>query len=276
MEGRDEVVVLLARLVVLQGLALQGRLGQRQGDGAVRGGPPGHERGRRLEVVEGRSRIAVGGADHVVERLGLRLDREPAQAAPGVAERPTEDLRKLLLGEGPQDHDAGAGQKRRDDFEGRVFRRGADQRDEAALHVGQEGVLLGLVEPVDLVDKQDRSPARPLQLDPGFFDDAPDLLDSGENRRKGGEMGLRLAGDDAGKGGLPGAGRPPEDHGKEAVLLDGLAQQPSLFQDVGLTHIFLEGFRPHPVRQGAGIFQSLIGGVHSLHETLKRTEGKRV
>ena len=96
----------------------------------------------------------------------------------------------------------------------------------AALHVGQEGVLLGLVEAVDLVDKEDRSPARPLELHPGLLDDAPDLLDTGENRRKGDEVGLRLAGDDAGKRGLPGAGRPPEDHGKEAVLLDGLAQQP--------------------------------------------------
>ena len=135
--------------------------------------------------------------------------------------------------------------------------------------MGQEGVLLGLVEAVDLVDEEDRSPARPLELLPGLFDDLPDLLDPGEHRRKGDEVGLRLAGDDLGQGGLAGARRPPEDHGKEAVLLDGLAQQPSLFQDVGLTHIFLEGFRPHPVRQGAGIFQSLIGGVHSLREILK-------
>ncbi len=46
--------------------------------------------------------------------------------------------------------------------------------------MGQEGVLLGLVEPVDLVDKENRSPPGLFELGPGFLDDAPDLLDAGE------------------------------------------------------------------------------------------------
>jgi hypothetical protein len=38
---------------------------------------------------------------------------------------------------------------------------------------------------------------------------------------------------------------------------------------VGLAHVFLQRLRPHAVCQGAGVIHSLIGGVHSLHETLK-------
>ena len=38
------------------------------------------------------------------------------------------------------------------------MRRRADQTDHAALHIRQQHVLLRLVEPVDLVDEQDRLP----------------------------------------------------------------------------------------------------------------------
>src|SRR5262249_4064378 len=50
----------------------------------------------------------------------------------------------------------GAGQQRRVDLEVRVLRGGADQDQHALLDPRQEGVLLGPVEAVDLVEEEDR------------------------------------------------------------------------------------------------------------------------
>jgi hypothetical protein len=80
--------------------------------------------------------------------------------------------------------DAAAGEQRGVDFEGGVFGGGADEADAAALDVGQEGVLLGLVEAMDLVDEEDGARA----VGGGLFGvdhDLLDLLDAGED---GGEL----------------------------------------------------------------------------------------
>ena len=61
----------------------------------------------------------------------------------------------LRLGERLEDVDAAAREQRGDEFEGRILGGGADQADVAALDVGQEGVLLRLVEAMDLVDEDD-------------------------------------------------------------------------------------------------------------------------
>ena len=51
---------------------------------------------------------------------------------------------------------AGAGQESGVEFEGRVFRRRADEDDRAVFHDGQETVLLRAVEAMDLVDEEQR------------------------------------------------------------------------------------------------------------------------
>ncbi|MET8772118.1 hypothetical protein [Streptomyces sp. NPDC004658] len=53
-----------------------------------------------------------------------------------------------------EDEDLGAGEEGAVEFEARVLRGGADQGDRAVLDVGEEAVLLGAVEAVDLVDEQ--------------------------------------------------------------------------------------------------------------------------
>ena len=56
---------------------------------------------------------------------------------------------------GVQGVDAAAGEQGGDDLEGRIFGGRADEADGAVLDVGQEGVLLGFVEAMDLVDEED-------------------------------------------------------------------------------------------------------------------------
>ena len=71
-----------------------------------------------------------------------------------VRQRRFDDLADLLVGQGLQCHQNGAGQQRGNDAEGRVLRRGGHEDDGPVLDTGQQGVLLRLREPVDLVEEE--------------------------------------------------------------------------------------------------------------------------
>ena len=103
-----------------------------------------------------------------------------------------EEGEDFVFGEGVEGVDAAAGEQRGDDFEGGVLGGGSDEADRAVLDVGQEGVLLGLVEAVDLIDEEDGAGAESRRFF-GVDHDLLDLLDAGED---GGEL------DEAGAGAL--------------------------------------------------------------------------
>ena len=71
------------------------------------------------------------------------------------------------------------GDQRRIDFIKRIFSRGADQQDRSILHGRQQGILLGLVKAVDLVDKKNRLLAIQFEAIGGRGDDPPDVGDPG-------------------------------------------------------------------------------------------------
>jgi hypothetical protein len=102
----------------------------------------------------------------------------------GSVEGAVQQRRDLLFGELLEDVDAAAGEQRADDFEGGIFGGGADEADGAALDIGQEGVLLGLVEAMDFVDEEDGAGAHLRGLFAGLHD-LLDLLDAAED---GGEF----------------------------------------------------------------------------------------
>ena len=70
-----------------------------------------------------------------------------------------------------------AGQQRPVDLEGGVLRGGADEDDAAVLHKGEEGVLLGLVEAVDLVHEHN-GPLAKAAVVRRLLHHRPDLLDA--------------------------------------------------------------------------------------------------
>ena len=65
------------------------------------------------------------------------------------------------------------------------------------LHRGQEGVLLRLVEAVDLVEEENRAPVVGTQTVARLGDDAPDVGDRGRDSRELLEVGARDRCDDA-------------------------------------------------------------------------------
>src|ERR1035441_3749881 len=142
-QRRDQVVVLFARFVVEQHLALDGVLHGRFGKFVRRrSGYGGFQR------VVGGARIAAGVDGDLLQQGGRRGDFQFAQTAFAIGQSALQQLHDLLGRERAQRIHTRARQQRRNHFERRVLRSGADQDDIAALDIREKCVLLRLVEAV--------------------------------------------------------------------------------------------------------------------------------
>ena len=74
---------------------------------------------------------------------------------PSVSRAPIEEGAQCVTVQGFETEQGGSAEKRAVDLEERVLGRGAHQGEGAVLDTGEKGVLLGLGEPVDLVEQQD-------------------------------------------------------------------------------------------------------------------------
>ena len=139
---------------------------------------------RALEDVERGPCVAAGEPDEVLERVvgegdaAVRTER-PGQPALLVIERPPDDDRDLVVGQRLEAPDAHPRQEGGVDLEVRVLGRRPDQRDRPVLDVRQQGVLLGLVEAMDLVEEEDGPRARAARAAP-----APRRSSPGRRRRR--------------------------------------------------------------------------------------------
>ena len=174
------------------------------------------------------------------------------QAALGVVESAVDDRGHVTGVERLEDDDPAPRQQGRVHLERRILGRGPDQTHGAILDCAQEGVLLGLVEAMDLVDEEDRACTASLAL-PGLVDGGTHLTDAGKHRRERDEFRSMLAGDQAREGRLAAARWPPEDQRRQLGARPGerQAQERLLADDIGLTDKLGEGTRPHALGQGA-------------------------
>lgn len=211
--------------------------------------PVPDEGGRRLQVIERRPRIPVGRSNDVPQGLFVDFELQFAEPLFPVADGPPENGLEFLLRVGFQNHHPCTRQQGCDDLEGGVFRRCADEGDETAFDVREKGVLLSLVETVDLVDEQDGSSTVEFPLGPRFLDDGSDLFEAGKNGGEGLEMRPGLPGHDPGQGGFPRPRGTPEDDGEQAVLLYGASEEAVRAEEMRLPHEVRECPRPHPFRQ---------------------------
>ncbi len=206
---------------------------------------------RALEYVEGGPRIAAGEVDQVPERVVGEGDAaarsELAGQSPlGVLDRPPDDgpdivVRERLEAPDPHPREEGAVH-----LEVRVLRRRPDEGDRAVLDVGEEGVLLGLVEAMDLVEEEDGPGAVQSRSLLGAGDDRPDVGDSAHDRRQRLEVGPDRGGEEAGEARLAGPRRTPQEDRGEVAPLHGAAQRSALTDEVLLTDELVEGPWPHP------------------------------
>ena len=188
--------MLVSRLVVQEGALLEGLFEGGEGDSSravgvrLRGGDG------QLQAVEGDAGIAIRHGYEVAHGLGRQLRSQGPQASVGVAQCALRDEAQLVVLKLPKREDAGAGEERGDDFEGGVLRGGADEDDRAVLDVGQDDILLGLVEAVDLVDEEDGALAVHGAPLPGGLGDATEVGHAGGDGGDGLEVGAGEASDE--------------------------------------------------------------------------------
>ena len=220
-------------------------VGGGQGDGHLQGGErgPGVASGHVHQVGEG---VVLDGRALDVERpadqhgqvvLRERLDPEHHRPA---------DERGVHLEEG-------------------ILGRGPDEGEDALLDRGQQRVLLGLVEAVDLVEEQDRAAVVVGQPGPRLGDDLAHVPHACGHRGQGHELPVGLGGHDPGQRGLAGPGRPPQDDRRQPVGLDQRPQRRPVPDQVALPDHVLQRAGPHPRRQGRlpgqPLLQRSLGGI---------------
>jgi hypothetical protein len=84
----------------------------------------------------------------------------------------------VVFGEGGELEDLAAADQRGVDGEEGVFGGCADEEDQAVFHVGEQDVLLGAVEAVDLVEEEDGALAVEAEAFLGGVEDGADFLDA--------------------------------------------------------------------------------------------------
>ena len=246
-EGGNQVVVFLPVLVIQQRPAVhalgQDLLVHAQHRALVH---PAVQH-RHLQRIQRRSGVSVGEPGNRPQIL-LPDGKLHISIALGAFQGMMKKLQKIVLLQSFQDEDLAPGQKSGIDLKGRILRSRPHQNDASLFHKGQEGVLLGLVEPVNLVRKeQGPNPHPPVLL--RLVHDLLHFLDAACHRAEFHKFRPGLPGDNPGQGRLAHAGRPPENHGRNLILLNQLAQDFPRPHQVLLPHIFLQGLRPQAAGQ---------------------------
>ena len=169
-------------------------------------------------LIDARTQLSEPSRNHLLELVVLQL-LEPEHAA--------------------------SRQQRSDDLEGWVFSRRADQGDRAVFDVRQDGVLLRLVEAVDLVDEQDRAQSSP-PVHLGLGHDLAQVGDAGRHRRHRHHPRASFRGQKAGQGGLSAPWRTPKN---DAWKVPRAGQLPQNLDHRALANQVLKPLRAQPGRE---------------------------
>ena len=237
-EGRDDVVVHLAVLVVGGGILLQ-PFGD---DGVVDDNLLVFAHGLRDEVddVEQFAGIASRIAE---EGVGLaRLDIAIFQIGI-LMDSPVEQLLQVLDFERFEYIYLAARKQRTYDLERGILGCGPDERDRAIFDGSQKGVLLRFAEPVDFVDEENRAH---LGEDVGLaaVEYLAYLLDPRLYGAEGEERRLQLLRYDVGQRGFAHPRRPPKNEGRDSARVNHAAQYGSRSHQVFLPDVFVQGLGP--------------------------------
>ncbi len=211
------------------------------------------ERSRgHVQEIERHARVAVRVADDRGQRVRLHADAVCAKPALDILHRSLHDRPHRLVCQRLQHVHLGARQERGVHLERRVLGGRADEDDVARLDARQEGVLLSFVEPVDLVDEENRAASDPAPGLLGLGHDRADFLDAREDRAERNEPRPRDLCDEARERGLAGSGRAPENDRLQAVVIDGLAQGTTGAEQHLLADELVERPRAHPLGERRG------------------------
>ncbi len=217
-----------------------------------------------LQHVECAPAIAVGSCRDELQRRGLGRDAPRCRAlCPRSASAARSNASMSATVERPQHVHPRPRKQRAHHLEGRILRRRADEGQRSVFQVRQKGVLLRLVESVNLVEEEQRRlRARGTRRARGLHR-GTDILDPGHHGRELDELRVGAPGDEPRQRRLAGAGRSPEDQGVQLPGLDGAAQRLARTEHVLLADDFLQRSRPHPIgERPRRIGRARIGRAH--------------
>lgn len=130
----------------------------------------------QLQSIEHVAGVSAGGPDDVIQSLLFHLSPEVPKTTLFICEGAAGQGFQVFLSQGIQLKKAGAGEKGGVHFKRGILRGCPDQDDCSIFHEGEKGILLGLVETVDFVDKQQGAQVIHSQL---FFCVPGDTADLG-------------------------------------------------------------------------------------------------
>ena len=149
----------------------------------------------------------------------------------------------------PQLKDNRAGNQRLIHLKIRIFRCRPNQNQRAVLHMRQKGILLAFVEPVNLVNKQNRLFAVHPKLRLGILHCFLDFLYACRCRVNLAEFAFRGVGNDFRQSGLACPRRAIKNNRAEPVALNGSVKQLALPDNMLLPDKILQAAWAHPCRK---------------------------
>ena len=161
-----------------------------------------------------------------------------------VGDGGVDDACDFFVGEGVEDEDTAAREKSGVHFERWVLSRCADEGDGSVFYNRQDGILLGFVEAVDLVDEEEGAVSA-LQILFGGVDDFTEVSNACRCCADPLEDHAGFFCDDLGEGGFADAGRSPEDDRAELACFGGDSESGAGCGEVSLTDELVEVARTH-------------------------------
>jgi hypothetical protein len=242
-QGRNLVVEGIAALVEATQALRQGSLNESPVDTA-------HLRSRSgrtdlFDEVEQPPGVAVGKANQARTRIVVEV-----QVRQDLPANPFEEARHFNHRERVQHVHRSPREQRRIDLERRVFCRRTDKSQQPGLDIRQKSVLLGLVETMHFIDEENRSPAMVSARHFGACHGLTDVLDTGEDRREGNEIGSKGIRHQARQGCLAHPRRPPQDHAVQLPRGECHRQRLSRTEQMFLPDHFGQTSRPQPLGKG--------------------------
>ncbi len=206
-----------------------------------------------LECRKSSPRIPVTHPHEELHRLFVDIDFEFSQPPFAVFDGSLHDLSQFVARERLEGEHLTATEKCSVDREEWVFRGGSNEDDDAFFDVGQEGILLSLIEAVDFIEKEER--ALPGRFEPfaGSFEDRSEFPDAAADGAELFESGLRFGGQEPGECRLAAAGRPIEEDRPEPVSFEEPPQEFAFGEKMPLADEFGERPRAHASGQGLSL-----------------------
>ena len=242
-EGRDDVVVHLAILVVSQRILLQTLLHKLVADDHLAVHLRLHH---QLQNVQQLTCIAAAVAQQRPRLLQLNLALRQLHI---LRDGPLQQLHQVGLLQRLQHVQLATRQQRTNHLKRRILRRGTNERHHTPLHSTQQRVLLRLRETVNLVDEQYRRRLREETARLSLLNHIAHILHAARHSRQRVERRVQLVGNNLCQRRLAHPRRAPQDKRRDAPRVYHLPQHGTFAHQMLLPNVVVERARTHSFSQ---------------------------